>query len=313
MRPEFIRAADLLQQNTPDSVSEAIGLLQNAVYSFSMKVCGHREDAEDTAQEVLLRSLKHLSKLQEPAGLAAWLYTVARNRCSRMRGKVQESPARKVSLDELMPEEWEIKQLLHESSDSPESTALSGEQRNLLHRAVLSIPPQLRLVLVLHDMEELSTEQVGQILNLKSGSVRVRLHRARLALRKEMFVALKRGLVAESSESPRATSPAATRASNRKPQECRKLFASLSEYLDGRITPKKAEMMQEHIEKCASCVAFLRDLRAAIDRCRTLDAACDPLVASRLQAMLTEEYLRLAKAESRRDSRRGDPQLTKTS
>lgn len=302
MRPEFIRAADLLQRNTPESVSEAIGLLQKAVYSFSMKVCGHKEDAEDTAQEVLLRSLKHLSKLQEPAGLAGWLYTVARNRCSRMRGKVQDSPGRTVSLDELMPEEWELKQLLLDSSKSPENTALAGEQRNLLHRAVLSIPPQLRLVLVLHDMEELSTEQVAQILNLKEGSVRVRLHRARLALRKEMLLALKRGQSAKTGEARAGAGTASENAGKRRPQECRKLFASLSEYLDGRVTPKKAEMMEAHIEKCPACVAFLRDLRAAIDRCHALDAACDPVVTTRLQAILTDEYLRLIRAESRRDS-----------
>src|ERR1035441_1183015 len=57
MRPELIRATDLLRLNTPEAVEEAIGLLQNTVYSFSMKVCGHPEDAEDTMQEVLLRSL----------------------------------------------------------------------------------------------------------------------------------------------------------------------------------------------------------------------------------------------------------------
>jgi len=48
MRPELIRATDLLRLNTPEAVEEAIGLLQSTVYSFSMKVCGHPEDAEDT-------------------------------------------------------------------------------------------------------------------------------------------------------------------------------------------------------------------------------------------------------------------------
>ena len=55
-----------MRRNTPEAVEEAIGLLQNTVYSFSMKVCGHREDAEDTMQEVLSRSLGHLAKIQEP-------------------------------------------------------------------------------------------------------------------------------------------------------------------------------------------------------------------------------------------------------
>ena len=66
MRPELIRATDLLRRNTPEAVEEAIGLLQNTVYSFSMKVCGHPEDAEDTMQEVLSRSVAHLAKIQTP-------------------------------------------------------------------------------------------------------------------------------------------------------------------------------------------------------------------------------------------------------
>jgi len=87
MRPELTQAADLLRRNTLESVEEAIGLLQNTVYSFSMKVCGHPEDAEDTMQEVLYRSLEHLAKIHDPQALAVWLYTVTRNRCWRMRRK----------------------------------------------------------------------------------------------------------------------------------------------------------------------------------------------------------------------------------
>jgi RNA polymerase sigma-70 factor (ECF subfamily) len=145
-------------------------------------------------------------------------------------------------------------------------------------------------------LEELSTEQVAQILNLKEGSVRVRLHRARLALRKEMFVALKRGQVARTGEARSGAKSTVAKTPKRKPQECRKFFASLSEYLDGQVSPKKAEMMKGHMKQCPACVAFLRDLRAAIDHCRTLEAACDPAVASRLKAMLTEEYLRLTRS-----------------
>src|SRR5271169_2547447 len=100
MRPELIRATDLLRLNTPESVEEAIGLLQNTVYSFSMKVCGHREDAEDTMQEVLFRSLKYLAKVPDPAGLAAWLYTVTRNRCRRMRRTPAEARTQTFSLEE---------------------------------------------------------------------------------------------------------------------------------------------------------------------------------------------------------------------
>lgn len=291
MRSEFIQASTLLREDTPQAAAEAIGLLQNAVFSFSMKMCGHREDAEDTAQEVLFRSLKHLHKLKEPAALAAWLYTVARNRCRRLRGVVQESPSRKLSLDELMPDATELNQLLLDSAVSPERNALLGERRALLHQAVLRIPSQLRMVLVLHDMEELDTEQVAQILNLRAGTVRVRLHRARLALRKEMSVAMRGGNadVSRRKKTRQGGRPDA------RPKECRALFASLSEYLDGRVNSETAKGMSSHIGQCPACVAFLRDLRTAIEHCQALEAECDPAVASRLRDLLTEEYLRITR------------------
>ncbi|MFY9856203.1 MAG: sigma-70 family RNA polymerase sigma factor [Terracidiphilus sp.] len=294
MRPELIRATDLLRRNTPEAVEEAIGLLQNTVYSFSMKVCGHPEDAQDTMQEVLYRSLGHLVKIETPQQMAVWLYTVTRNRCWRMRRKPAHAPANLLSLDELMPDDEELGRLLKDAAAGPEGNVIAAEQHQLLHQAILSVPPALRIVLVLHDMEELTTEQVAQILSLQQGTVRIRLHRARLSVRKMMNLLLS-GVPEDLSDGkPSAKKRRAAKAKNRqRPAECRDLFANLSEYLDGRMEPLTCEQMRGHIEACPSCVAFLRDLRTAIDRCRSLEIPCDPAVAPRLRAILTREYLRM--------------------
>src|ERR1019366_7805979 len=293
MRPELIQAAELLRLTTPEAVEEAIGLLQNTVYSFSMKVCGHPEDAEDTMQEVLSRSLGHLAKIQDPQALAVWLYTVSRNRCWRMRRKGASAARDTVSLDELMPGAAELGRLLQDAAEGPEANLLHAEQHHLLHQAVLRIPVQLRIVLVLHDMEELTTEQVAQILDLQPGTVRVRLHPARLSVRKEMSKLLSGASEDFGQAHSRGKKPKSTRSTSKRPDECRDLFANLSEYLDGRVEPVTCDQMRSHIEACPACVAFLRDLRAAIDRCHSLETPCDPAVASRLRAILTREYLRM--------------------
>ena len=75
------QALELIHEDHPESVDRALALLQNTVYSFSMKVCGHPEDAEDTMQEVLVKLLPYLPKFENPQALSAWLYKVARNRC----------------------------------------------------------------------------------------------------------------------------------------------------------------------------------------------------------------------------------------
>lgn len=290
MRPELVEATKLLRSTRPEEVGEAIRLLQNTVYAFSMKVCGHREDAEDTMQEVLVRSLPHLAKIEDPKALAVWLYTVTRNRCWRMRRKSVHAPKQTLSLDELMPDASELGLLLADTTQNPEGNLLEGEQSQLVHKAVLQIPPPYRMILVLHDMEDLETEQIAKILDIKPGTVRVRLHRARLYVRKEMSRMLSE--IPQHHETPMQTH------SKNKPAECRELFANLSEYLDNRIEPKTCEQMRRHIEDCPSCIAFLKDLRRAIDRCKHLDVQCDPQVTKQLRALLTKEYLQFVGANT---------------
>jgi RNA polymerase sigma-70 factor (ECF subfamily) len=292
MRPELVQASELLRRNTPEAAAQAIELLQNTVYSFSMKICGHREDAEDIMQDVLFRSLGHLTRFPDPAALIAWLYTVTKNRCRRVRRPRSGASARTLSLDELIPTDAELNRLLSDRSDSPEHRAIDAEQHNLLHQTVLQLPPKLRVVLVLHDMEELSTEQVAQILGLQTGTVSVRLHRARLTLRKEMNRILK------GEASPPADKRDPSFRNRQKPKQtrsanCRELFATLSEYLDGRVTPATCEQIEAHMNGCPNCVAFLNDLRDSIHRCRSMKVHCDPAIASRLRTMLTQEYLRM--------------------
>ena len=293
MRPELLKATDLLRKDSPEAIEEAIRLLQNTVYSFSMKVCGHPQDAEDTMQEVLYRSIPHLSRIEDPKALAVWLYTVTRNRCWRMRRKGSGAARQTLSLDELMPDGLDLERILEAAERSPEGSAIDAEESQMLHQAVLRIPAALRMVLVLHDMEELSTDEVAKVLGLKPGTVRVRLHRARLGVRKEMSRILEQETA---SRKPRAGQKAKTRAKHSpRPPQCRELFANLSEYLDGKVPAPACDQMRAHIEACPSCVAFLRELRAAIDRCRSLEVSCDSQVAPRLRSMLTEEYLRMLK------------------
>ncbi len=300
MRAELTDAMTLLRSGNPESVEKAVHLLQGTVYAFSMKVCGHREDAEDTMQEVLMRSLPHLAKLDDSRALAVWLYTVTRNRCWRSRRKPAHAPRETLSLDELMPDVAELQRLLRDHSPDPEQRALQGEQNHLLQKAVLTLPAQYRIVLVLHDMEDLDTEQVAQILGLQPGTVRVRLHRARLAVRKAAAQLLDGGNGYRRLKRPRGKKKVSKGSGlpvGPRTAQCREIFANLSEFLDERLEPQTCVKMREHIEACPQCVAFLNDLGAAIDRCRKVEVHCDPRISARLASLITREYLRLTQQQ----------------
>src|SRR5213596_579009 len=103
MRAEIEEAVQLLQRGDDASVEHALALLQNTVFSFSMRVCGQRQDAEDTTQEVLLKSIPQLPNFTNPKALVVWLYKVARSRCLMSRRRSKFAPEPDLSLEELMP------------------------------------------------------------------------------------------------------------------------------------------------------------------------------------------------------------------
>ncbi len=280
MRPELIQAAELIHRGEPE---KALPLLQKTVFSFSMKVCGHREDAEDTAQDVLLKSIRHLQKIEEPKALAVWLYKVTRNRCWMSRRRSKFAPQHTLSLDELMPDNEELQSISADSALTPEQEVVSKQEAKRVHEAVLRIPPQYRLILVLHDMEDLDTGEVAQITGLREGTVRVRLHRARLFVRRELAKP-----ASSKSKKPRK---------NRKPVECKRLFAGLSEYMDRRVDDLACERIEKHLADCPPCVAFVNDLSRAVERCRSLDVPCDSRTTARLQRLLAQEFTRLTQAQ----------------
>lgn len=219
MRPELTRAIDLLASKDAAQINEALRLLQNTVYSFSMRVCGHREDAEDTMQEVLFKALPHLAKLENPRAMAVWLYTVTRNQCRMARRRSKFAPGPTMTLDALMPDDHDLAMLLADSSRSPEDSAIQHQNGHLLHQAVLKVPPKYRLILVLHDMEELDTTEIAKVTSLKEGTVRVRLHRARLLVRKEL---------ARSHGELEVKETRKKGARKKRAADCREMFANIS-------------------------------------------------------------------------------------
>jgi RNA polymerase sigma-70 factor (ECF subfamily) len=288
MRPEIEKAVSLLQQGRSDALEKALALLQQTVFSFSMKVCGHREDAEDTMQEVLLKSVRYLPKFTSPKALTVWLYTVAKNRCLMSRRRSKFAPKEDLSLDALMPDRQELENLGHSGNATPESVLLHGENSDLLQQAVLKVPPKYRLILVLHDMEEVPAAEIARITGLREGTVRVRLHRARLFVRQELAAAVR-----PHKRDAKSRPGAKARKGHTRTRSCRQLFAALSDYLDDRLDATTCDELQKHLKDCAPCEAFLASLETTVQQIRAYEArGLDPKVAASLRRNLTEHYRR---------------------
>jgi RNA polymerase sigma-70 factor (ECF subfamily) len=164
MRKEIEQAVALLDKHDQRSVEQALELLQGTVFSFSMKVCGQREDAEDTMQEAV-KALPYLPKFENPRALLVWLYKVAKNRCLMSRRKSKFAPKQGLSLEELMPDRQELAQLGKEGPVNPDTLAIGSQQAKRKRQVIQELPPEFRITLVLRDMEGLTDKEVGEQLD----------------------------------------------------------------------------------------------------------------------------------------------------
>ncbi len=283
----------LLQQGDDEALEQALALLQNTVFSFSMRVCGQRQDAEDTMQEVLLKSVPQLPKFDNPKALVVWLYKVAKTRCLMNRRRSKFAPHREVSLEELMPDRRELEKLSSEGGINPERFAIRSEEAGMLRQAIQKLPAQYRIVLVLRDMEGLTDEEVAEITGLRAGTVRVRLHRARLFVRKELMKVWKPG----ASRNLRVGPPKGFVAEEPKPARCKAMFAELSNYLDEQLDDSLCDEIERHLDGCGPCKVFLASLEATIEHCRKSPAENPSgTTAAKLRKELMKNYNRAVAA-----------------
>jgi RNA polymerase sigma-70 factor, ECF subfamily len=236
-------------------------------------------------QEVLLKSVPHLPKFDSPKALVVWLYKVAKNRCLMSRRKSKFAPARELSLDELMPDRKELEQLSTDGRINPEGFAIRSEEAARLRAAIQKLPSKYRIILVLRDMEGLTDDEVAEIAGLRPGTVRVRLHRARLFVRKELMKLWK------APGSKGGSSAIGRGAEKQQVPSCKAMFAELSNYLDEQLDDSLCEELEQHMGGCEPCKVFLATLEATIDECRKAPAECPTRGESaKLRAQLVKRY-----------------------
>jgi RNA polymerase sigma-70 factor (ECF subfamily) len=183
----------------PEAFDRFVEHFRAKIFQYSWLMCGQREDAEEVAQETLLRVFENFGQLRQPERVRPWVLRIAKNFCLMKRRRSQFAPERELSLDEYLPaldrEGGDVKLQIADWSSLPEDRVLQAELRQVLDRAVAGLPETYRSVMLLRDVEELSTEETAQVLDVSVDAVKTRLHRARLALRQELdgYLKMKEG------------------------------------------------------------------------------------------------------------------------
>ena len=174
--------ARALLAGEPEAFDRFVETFQSKVFQYSFLMCGQREDAEEVAQEALMKVFESLDQLREPEHVKSWVFRIAKNACLMKRRKSVFAPSHEFSLDEPMAGTLDVP----DARELPDRQLLNHEASEWLRLAILTLPETLRSVVLLRDLEELSTEETAGILGVSNDVVKTRLHRGRLALREKL-------------------------------------------------------------------------------------------------------------------------------
>ena len=149
------------------------------VMGVAARMLGDRVEAEDLAQEVFVKAYHGIKRFQGAALFSTWLYRITANSClnQRRRRRAEYQAARDTDPADL---------ILPDHSSNPHSLLEEKEIKMLIEKAVQALPQEQRIVLILRDIEGLTYEAIAEALALELGTVRSRLHRARMALQEKL-------------------------------------------------------------------------------------------------------------------------------
>ncbi len=165
---------------------ELIEAHRDRVFNICYRMLGNRHESEDVAQEVFITVFKTIDTFREEAKFSTWLYRVAVNHCkNRIKYLARRYDKQREEIDDQSsgangtPIGAPVPRL-------PDRALEGAQMEKLMQDAIAALDEDQRIVVVLRDVEDLSIEEICEITGLADGTVKSRLHRARLVLRKKL-------------------------------------------------------------------------------------------------------------------------------
>ena len=167
-----------------DAFTDIVSLYQHRLYQVCYRMIGNKQEAEDIAQEAFVRAYTNLHTFDQKRKFSTWLYRIATNLCiDRIRKKKPDFylDAQVTGTDGL-----DMYSQIASSETLPEDQVEQMELQDRIQYEISRLPDKYRSVIVLKYIEELSLQEISDILEMPLGTVKTRIHRGREALRKQL-------------------------------------------------------------------------------------------------------------------------------
>jgi RNA polymerase sigma-70 factor (ECF subfamily) len=167
-----------------DAFAEIVEIYSNSIYQLGYRMLGNRHEAEDIAQEAFIRAYVNIKSFNQDLKFSTWLFRIATNLCiDRIRKK---KPDYYLDAEVSGTDGLTMYSQLSSNSPLPENELESLELHETVQKEILKLPEKYRSVIVLKYMEELSLNEISEILDMPLGTVKTRIHRGREALRQQL-------------------------------------------------------------------------------------------------------------------------------
>lgn len=184
MKPIETRLARLARKGDQRAFAEIVEMYKDKLYHLAYRMMNNRQEAEDIVQESFLRVYKHLDRYDEDQKFSTWIYRIATNLCiDRLR---KRRPA--YSLDAASTEHEGLDGYAMMPSDdrTPESELILSETQRIIREAIDTLPAKYKSVMVLRYLQDMSLQEISEVLDMPVTTVKTRVHRGREFMRKKL-------------------------------------------------------------------------------------------------------------------------------
>jgi RNA polymerase sigma-70 factor (ECF subfamily) len=178
------RLAKLARNGDRGAFAQLVDLYKDRLYHMSYRMLSNSQEAEDVVQDAFLRVYTNLERYDEHQKFSTWIYRIATNLCiDRLRKRKAT-----FSLDAEMPEgegsDWYT--LMPSNEDTPEKQLLLSESQAQIRESINALPEKYKSVVILRYMQDMSLQEISDVLSMPVTTIKTRLHRGREYLRKKL-------------------------------------------------------------------------------------------------------------------------------
>jgi RNA polymerase sigma-70 factor (ECF subfamily) len=188
--PENDQLLARLQAGDEQAMAELADAYRTKIYQLAFRYLRNREDAEEVTQDVLFKVYRKVGEFRGDAALSSWMYRItfnaAMSRLRTARYQHQQDLERQASSSDGEMGDRPVRREVADLSDMADERVLRTQLRKRVSGAILSLPAIYRLPVLLRDVEGMSTEEASAMLHVKDQTLKSRLHRGRLILRKQL-------------------------------------------------------------------------------------------------------------------------------